>query len=938
MACPMGFTELDGPNPHHPWHRQLQEESKPQPPQSDGRIAPPLPPRTHPKHRADRIIIKQGPVPAWARLTRRYYNLCWSLGRALLLAAFITAIVPFLHVTHALVFRIPLMMKRWGKRKRDEGNDSSDTRFINQLSSFYSTLNHYLFYPFFQLLQCFYIGLVVCIFESLGGGRMMFSVGHLSKAFWEGETGSNDRSMVYELNDPDSDSSNNASSTISSRPASHSVTVFLSNHACASSFLDAVTFACIAYRRRVKGWSNLYFTPMNANDRDEDDDEDDDGYTSPHKWGWIMRMTYWLFLRPLTIGANDDTDDEVAHLLHLHRQQTSLFSNSSATSSSSSSPSPLFRFTSWLCDLFGIPSSGATDLSIICFPESIPLHETDRKPRRTPKRRASPSPSASPGFRFKDENEDEAGTRSPGNQEADELEQQELLYVRTPRLSSTVVQVVARTLLSAPNAAPSNKGKPSAIRATSSSSSSSRAPNCTLRIVEVSLAYSGSVASDLERQHREAIALACGYGTGELTREEEEAELDDLDELNAQAAKANKNAGDDDEEGDDERGAIDDDAEGYSADTINDYSMSAKTTKMVRNPFAALTTSSSSSFTSDDPSFTVFCTAAPLRRLPSSHPLIQDLRRRIAWQEQEREEEREWKLRKRNSPASTSATTGAGKDVATGASNDKGAYSPAVILKATLSPDATPTPAPRVSPSPLDLSSSPSPSASPSSALYATPSPHTSSLLMQDALFRPRVEPSFFEWLRGNAPNNIDVLLNEFDETFLRQHVVKCDVIDIQHAKPPGSNSPNGVHPSPKPSRPARHLTPLQELDGSSRSQLSICLDEWLQHRWLHQDHQLALYAAHGCWHSLSVSSPASSSSSSSSYASSLSSTPTPIPSSASSCALSASSIPASHKLDSFASPISKARTSLFIIADWIVIMMMTVWIRNVRAAWKMNN
>jgi len=163
------------------------------------------------------------------------------------------------------------------------------------------------------------------------------------------------------------------------------------------------------------------------------------------------------------------------------------------------------------------------------------------------------------------------------------------------------------------------------------------------------------------------------------------------------------------------------------------------------------------------------------------------------------------------------------------------------------------------------------------------------------AVDRPRVVPSFYAFLSGNAPTNVAVLLNQHDDAYVRRRILQL------RGTSNGSGSGNGSSGSS--SKPA-HLTATEEAAGPlyQRALASERVSWWLQQRWLHQEQQLSLYAIHAQFHALPSS-------------------------------LSASSIPVCAPLESFAYPISSIKAAAFVAIDWVFIVLTTIVVRNTRAA-----
>lgn len=126
----------------------------------------------------------------------------------------------------------------------------------------------------------------------------------------------------------------------------------------------------------------------------------------------------------------------------------------------------------------------------------------------------------------------------------------DLLHVRTPRLSKLFVHLMSTLLVQA---------------------------EVDVRIVECTLAYSGSVRAELEERQADAVANAYGGAIDDM----EEAEFEEMMRRDGERGESM-----DDEE-----------ADGYSAETIN-FSHGSITTRRKRK---------------FEPTIPVFCTAAPLR-------------------------------------------------------------------------------------------------------------------------------------------------------------------------------------------------------------------------------------------------------------------------------------------------------------------------------------
>lgn len=234
----MGFTSLDGPNPH--------ESSVPrqQPPQSDGRIPPPLPPRPPAARQATpwhETKIEQGPAPAWASFISAWYGQFWGLCRALLLASLLVVLTPALHVLALLALTAPTRVP-----------------ILRPLAAIF-------FQPLFRCVQLLYTGLIVFLFERLGGGRLMFS-GRVTNQFWDGATDTTDAG------------------------AAPRVTVCMANQTSYTSSLDVLVFFSLAYRRAAQR-SNLYFLPVDK-----------------RGWNLVDVVLHVMFLAPLTIDSVETVD------------------------------------------------------------------------------------------------------------------------------------------------------------------------------------------------------------------------------------------------------------------------------------------------------------------------------------------------------------------------------------------------------------------------------------------------------------------------------------------------------------------------------------------------------------------------------------------------------------------------------------------------------
>jgi hypothetical protein len=162
------------------------------------------------------------------------------------------------------------------------------------------------------------------------------------------------------------------------------------------------------------------------------------------------------------------------------------------------------------------------------------------------------------------------------------------------------------------------------------------------------------------------------------------------------------------------------------------------------------------------------------------------------------------------------------------------------------------------------------------------------------AIPRPRVVPGFYAFLSGNAPTTIHVLLNQHDDEYVRRRVLQ---LRGAAANASGSSSEKS------PREP--HLSELDESVGGAvalRLSAGASVTAWLQQRFMHQEVQLSLFSIHSRFHAL----PAS---------------------------LSASSIPVSAPLESYAVPISSIKAAGFLAAAWCWIVALTVGFRNARAA-----
>jgi len=465
----MGFTAADGPSPHGPPAPPPRRE---QPPQSDGRTPPPLPPRPLKSQPFSQPPPVQGPVPAWARFVAQWYNALWNVCRAFLLTAFLLALAPILHATFWIALHVPL--------------------------HFPLVLRRVLWLPA-RVAQFLYGGLIVFLFESLPGCIYMFS-GSVSGNFWERQAvvaGSGSAAVRAasavpnagggtQLVRPAATRASGASSASPSAaaPTGPEATVFVSNHPCADSFLDCVPFFSLAHRRGALG--SLYFLPVDTSE-----------------WDVLSRVLRVIFLAPMELDAWG-----IERVLALGQ-----------------------------------------DCSFVAFPEATPAGDAL------------------------------LSVPSVGN--ANSSAANELLHVAPPTLSQSLLQLLlgCTTGLGGPGSGSALRVSPRLLHRVS--------------LVEVTLAYCGSVQADLQQKHLEELAYATGSGA--LDPDEED-EFDKEWEEVKRVAKSE----------DDAAQSPADEDDGYSAETINNYASGGRITS--RLPTGSL-----------QPKYAVFCTAAPLRPVPASY-------------------------------------------------------------------------------------------------------------------------------------------------------------------------------------------------------------------------------------------------------------------------------------------------------------------------------
>lgn len=356
--------------------------------------------------------------------------------------------------------------------------------------------------------------------------------------------------------------------------------------------------------------------------------------------------------------------------------------------------------------------------SFVCFPEVTA--EDDTAPAVPMAGQAAPSPRAA----F-------AGS--------------ELLHVQAPTVSATMVHLLLRCTLGM-----TSRGAIALPRAVS--------------VVEVTLAYSGSVHAELELKALDDLADNTNSGALDIAEEDEfERGMTTTDENGAPVPAAAAEVAETSDEG-------------YSAETINDYAHGRITSRRPR---------------SYNPEIPFFCTAAPL------HPVVVT-----------------------QSPLSSSAAGSA------------------------------------------------------------------------RALVRERVVPSFYAFLSGNAPTTVNVLLNQYDEEYVRRRILQL----------PANSSSGGSGNNGSAQLSAAEESSFSEA-AVSRRRLACCsVDSWLHPRFLHQEQQLALFSVHAQFHWLPSS-------------------------------LSASSIPVCQPLESFAVPVSSIKAAKFMAIVWTLIVCTTLAVRNTRAA-----
>lgn len=658
----MGFTEEDGPSPHS--MGAPMPAPRPQPPQSDGRIAPPLPPRPQARLPWHETRVKQGPVPEWASCIAAWYNAFWSLSRVLILGGMLLFLAPFLHVTSWIAFSASSPSRRWPAWSR-----------------------HPAWLPF-RSVKWLFGGLVFFLCESVTSCQYLFS-GQVEPSFWErvptaAATAAQDAATIIASGVPNAGGAGRSMSRLSGKtttaaapngdasstpspPATPAaaVTLFISNVCSYTCFLDALPFWSLAYRRSEL--SGLWFLPV-----------------STGEWGWGSQLLHWIFQSPLTVRAA-----EIDAILEADAARQ------------------------W-------------HSSFVCFPEVTA--EDDTMPAIPMAGEAAPSPHAS----F-------AGS--------------ELLHVQAPIVSATMVHLLLRCTLGV-----TSRGVVALPRAVS--------------VVEVTLAYSGSVHAELELKALDDLAYNTGSSGALDFAEEDEFERElVLDEngspVPAAVAAAATGASEAAESNDD----------GYSAETINDYAHGRITSRRPR---------------SYNPEIPFFCTAAPLR--------------------------------------------------------------PVAV------------------------------------------EPLSSSGSAARALVRERVVPSFYAFLSGNAPTTVNVLLNQYDDAYVRGRILQL----------PNSNGSSSSSSSQQTQR-QQQLSAAEESSFSeaavTRRRLACSsVDSWLHPRFLHQEQQLSLFSVQSQFHLLPSS-------------------------------LSASSIPVCQPLESFAVPVSSIKAAKFLAIAWTAIVCVTLAIRNARAA-----
>ena len=478
----MGFTEEDGPSPHS-MHAPL-PSPRPQPPQSDGRVAPPLPPRPRsqqPPIPWHETRVKQGPVPEWASCIAAWYNAFWSLSRVLILAGMMLFLAPVLHIASWIAFR-------------SASSSASARRWP-------AWVRHLSWLPL-RAVKWLFGGLVFFLCESVTSCQYLFS-GQVEPSFWERvpaattaaaeaeaatiiasgvpNAGGAGRSMARGSSNATTAASNGDASSSPSTPAAPAapVTLFISNVCSYTCFLDALPFWSLAYRRREL--TGLWFLPM-----------------ATGEWGWGSQLLHWIFMAPLTVRG-----PEIDAILEQDAAQN------------------------W-------------DSSFVCFPEVTA--EDDTAPAVPMAGEAAPSPRSGFGA-------------------------SELLHVQAPIVSATMVHLLLRCTLGV-----TSRGAVALPRAVS--------------VVEVTLAYSGSVHAELELKALDDLAYNTSSGALDLAEEDEFERGLVLDENGSPvAAEAAAETNDD----------------GYSAETINDYAHGRITSRRPR---------------SYNPSIPFFCTAAPLRPVP----------------------------------------------------------------------------------------------------------------------------------------------------------------------------------------------------------------------------------------------------------------------------------------------------------------------------------